>query len=380
MASSSSKIKVMTVVGTRPELIRLSRTIAELDLAFDHVLVHTGQNFDPELSKVFFDDLDIRQPDFYLNCSGDGATTAETIASILLEVDRLLELEKPDAFLVLGDTNSCLSAIVAKKRQVPIFHMEAGNRCFDERVPEETNRRIVDHIADVNLPYSDIARSYLIREGISEDLIIKTGSPMREVIQYVAPKVEKSDVLGRLGLSPQRFFVVSAHRHENVSPDDKFASLTSTLNALADSYNLPVIVSTHPKLRKRLEGAGVIVNELVEFHAPLGFVDYLSLQKSALAVISDSGTISEEASILKFAALNLREAHERPESMEEANVMMVGLDPTDVLAGLHIVLGQESSSPSLNTPRDYMADNVSKKIVRVIQSYTRYVLRRKLGR
>lgn len=368
----------MTVVGTRPELIRLSRVIFELDRSFEHVLVHTGQNFDDSLSKVFFQDLSIRNPDYYLDCASEAASTAATIANILNEVDRVLVTENPDAFLVLGDTNSCLSALVAKKRQIPVFHMEAGNRCFDERVPEETNRKIVDHIADVNLPYSAIARQYLLDEGLPADLIIKTGSPMAEVIEFALPGVKSSNILNELGLGKEKYFVVSAHREENVGPDSMFEKLVDTLNRLASEYELPVIVSTHPKLRKRITASKAMLNNKIQFLNPLGYLDYLALQMNSLAVLSDSGTISEESAILNFSALNLREAHERPEAMEETNVMMVGLDPTHVLNSLHLLLESNSDNQhEFNIPRDYRDTNISKKVARIIQSYTPYVNRRK---
>jgi UDP-N-acetylglucosamine 2-epimerase (non-hydrolysing) len=374
----NTRLKVMTVVGTRPELIRLSRVIFELDRSFEHVLVHTGQNFDDSLSKVFFEDLSIRNPDYYLDCASEAGSTAATIANILSEVDRVLETENPDAFLVLGDTNSCLSALVAKKRQIPVFHMEAGNRCFDERVPEETNRKIVDHIADVNLPYSAIARQYLLDEGLPADLIIKTGSPMAEVIEFALPGVKNSNILNELGLRKEKYFVVSAHREENVGPDSMFEKLIDTLNLLASEYELPVIVSTHPKLRKKITASKLTLNNKIQFLNPLGYLDYLSLQMNSLAVLSDSGTISEESAILNFSALNLREAHERPEAMEEANVMMVGLDPTHVLNCLHLLLESNSNNEhEFNIPRDYRDTNISKKVARIIQSYTPYVNRRK---
>jgi UDP-N-acetylglucosamine 2-epimerase (non-hydrolysing) len=374
----NTRLKVMTVVGTRPELIRLSRVIFELDRSFEHVLVHTGQNFDDSLSKVFFQDLSIRNPDYYLDCASEAGSTAATIANILNEVDRVLETENPDAFLVLGDTNSCLSALVAKKRQIPVFHMEAGNRCFDERVPEETNRKIVDHIADVNLTYSAIARQYLLDEGLPADLIIKTGSPMAEVIEFALPGVKNSNILNELGLGKEKYFVVSAHREENVGPDSMFEKLVDTLNLLASEYDLPVIVSTHPKLRKRVTASKLTLNNKIQFLNPLGYLDYLALQMNSLAVLSDSGTISEESAILNFSALNLREAHERPEAMEEANVMMVGLDPTHVLNSLHLLLESDSDNEhEFNIPRDYRDTNISKKVSRIIQSYTPYVNRRK---
>lgn len=378
MTIGDTRLKVVTVVGTRPELIRLSRVIAELDNSFNHILVHTGQNFDDELSKIFFQDLQIRTPNYYLDCAKSGSSTTETIAKILMAVDEVLAAELPDAFLVLGDTNSCLSAITAKKRQIPIFHMEAGNRCFDERVPEETNRKIVDHIADVNLPYSSIARQYLLDEGLSPDFIVKTGSPMAEVIAYSLPGVKNSNILEVLQLEKQKYFVVSAHRDENVVPESMFQKLVETLNLLGREYNLPVIVSTHPKLRNRISSSEVTLHEQIRLLPPLGYFDYLSLQINASAVLSDSGTISEESAILNFDALNLRQAHERPEAMEEANVMMVGLDPNHVLNSLRMLLNANANANrEFNIPLDYRDLNVSKKIVRIIQSYTPYVNRKK---
>lgn len=326
-----TRLKVMTVVGTRPEIIRLSRVIAKLDesLAAEHILVHTGQNYDYELNEIFFDDLKIRKPDHFLNAAGSSAV--ETIGQILIKIDLLLEIEKPDAFLVLGDTNSCLCAIPAKKRHIPIFHMEAGNRCFDQRVPEETNRKIVDHIADINLTYSSIAREYLLREGLPADRVIKTGSPMFEVLHHYLGYITQSDILARMGLTENHYFVVSAHREENINSDKNFNGLIAILNQIAENYGYPVIVSTHPRTRKKIEEKNVVVHERVNFLKPMGFNDYNCLQMRSFAVLSDSGTISEESSILNFRALNIREAHERPEAMEEASVMMVGLDPDNIL-------------------------------------------------
>lgn len=370
------KLKVMTVVGTRPEIIRLSSVLKKLDdtASIKHVLVHTGQNYDYELGEVFFQDFGIKKPDYFLNAAGKNA--AETIGKILIAIDPVLENEKPDAFLVLGDTNSCLCAIPAKKRQIPIFHMEAGNRCFDQRVPEETNRKIVDHISDINLTYSDIAREYLLREGIPADRIIKTGSPMFEVIHSRLPKINTSLVLEKMELKKGEYFVVSAHREENISSDKNFFALIATLNAVAEHYKLPIIISTHPRTRNRIEATGVVFNSLIQLMKPLGFIDYIKLQLSAKAVLSDSGTISEESSILNFPALNIREAHERPEAMEEASVMMVGLNQERVLQGLAILDTQINSEQRLmRAVSDYSMPNVSDKVVRIILSYTDYVNR-----
>lgn len=368
------RLKVMTVVGTRPEIIRLSRVMAALDQHCEHVLVHTGQNYDYELNQVFFEDLGIRKPDHFLNSAGGGA--AETIGKLIIAVDAVLAQAQPDAMLVLGDTNSCLSVIPAKRRKVPIFHMEAGNRCFDLRVPEETNRRIVDHTADVNLTYSTIARDYLLREGLPPDLVIKTGSPMFEVLTHYAERIDASDVLSRLGLEADRFFVVSAHREENIESARSFDKLVKVLNSVAEDHDLPVIVSTHPRTQKRVDAAGVTFHPQVRLLKPLGFHDYVKLQKSARAVLSDSGTINEESSILNFPALNLREAHERPEGMEEAAVMMVGLDVDRVRQGLSILKDQgRGPDRSLRLVADYSMPNVSQKVVRIIHSYTDYVNR-----
>ncbi len=368
------KLKVMTVVGTRPEIIRLSRVIAKLDVHCDHVLVHSGQNYDYELNQVFFDDLGIRKPDHFLDAAG--ATSAETIGNVIIRTDRLLGESRPDSFLVLGDTNSCLALIAAKRRRIPTFHMEAGNRCFDMRVPEEINRRIVDHTADVNLTYSDIAREYLLREALPPDLVIKTGSPMCEVLTHYADRIQSSDVLRLLGLEPGRFIVVSAHREENVDFDRNFIRLVEVLNTVARRCDIPVIVSTHPRTRKRIDTLGCEFDERVKLLKPLGFLDYVRLQMSAHAVLSDSGTITEEASILNFRALNLRETHERPEGMEEAAVMMVGLNADRVLQGLAVLESQPTGSARLvRQAADYSMPNVSDKVVRIIHSYTDYVRR-----
>lgn len=370
-------LKVMTVVGTRPEIIRLSRVIAQLDKHCEHVLVHTGQNYDFELNEVFFSDLGIRKPDHFLEAAG--ATAAETIALVIMNVDKVLEQAKPDALLILGDTNSGLSAIAAKRRKIPIFHMEAGNRCFDFRVPEEINRRIIDHTADINLTYSQIARDYLLRENFPPDQVICTGSPMREVIEHYDMKIEASDVLQRQGLQVGQYFLVSSHREENVDAPENLHRLLDIMNTLAERFDLPVIVSTHPRTRKRLEGllAQQTMNPLVKFMKPFGFLDYIKLQKSARAVLSDSGTITEESSILNFPALNLREVHERPEGMEEGAVMMVGLDVERVLDGLAVLESQPRGSERLlRLVNDYAPANVSDKILRIIVSYTGFINRK----
>lgn len=369
------KLKVLTVVGTRPEIIRLSRVMAKLDAseAIEHILVHTGQNYDYELNQVFFDDLELRKPDHFLNAAGKNATT--TIGQILINIDEVLEQEKPDAFLVLGDTNSCLCAIPAKKRKIPIFHMEAGNRCFDQRVPEETNRKIVDHISDINLTYSTIAREYLLREGLPPDRVIKTGSPMYEVLHHYMPKVKQSNILQQLNLQKEQYFVISAHREENISSFKNFGNLCTILNQIATTYNIPVIVSTHPRTRKMMEEQKVVLNPLVQLEKPFGLSDYLALQVNAKAVLSDSGTISEESSILNFPALNIREAHERPEAMEEASVMMVGLNPERVLQGLVQLQYQNPGQRNFREVADYSMPNVSDKVLRIILSYTDYVKR-----
>lgn len=367
------KLKVMTVVGTRPEIIRLSAVINKLDKseAIEHILVHTGQNYDYELNEVFFEDFKLKKPDYFLNSAV--GTAIETIGNILINIEKVIDKEKPDAFLILGDTNSCLTAIAAKRRHIPIFHMEAGNRCFDQRVPEETNRKIVDHIADINLTYSDIAREYLLREGLLPDRVIKTGSPMYEVIKSKLDDINNSDVLNKLNLEKGKYFVVSAHREENINSEKNFMNLVESLNAIADKYNFPVIVSTHPRTRKMIEEKGVKFNHLVNLLKPLGFNDYVKLQIESKAVLSDSGTISEESSILKFRALNLREAHERPEAMEEASVMMVGLKKERILQGLEILETQEKDT--LREVYDYSMPNVSDKVLRIILSYTDYINR-----
>jgi UDP-N-acetylglucosamine 2-epimerase (non-hydrolysing) len=372
------KLKVMTVVGTRPEIIRLSRVMAALDAspAIEHITVHTGQNYDYELNEVFYEDMGVRKPNFFLNAAG--ATATSTVGQILINIDPLLEEVKPDAFLVLGDTNSCLCAIPAKKRHIPIFHMEAGNRCFDQRVPEETNRKIVDHVADINLTYSDIAREYLLREGLSADRIIKTGSPMFEVISHYMPKIVASNVLNRMGLEKQKYFVVSAHREENISSDKKFFGLLESLNQIAEKYAFPIIVSTHPRTRKRLEllDDKRVMHPLIQWQKPMGYSDYNSLQMNAFAVLSDSGTISEESSIMNFRALNIRDAHERPEAMEETSVMMTGLNSERILQGLEqLTLQKIGDERSFRKVFDYSMPNISDKIVRIIISYTDYIKR-----
>jgi len=369
------KLKVMTVVGTRPEIIRLARVMAALDAApaIDHIIVHTGQNYDYELNQIFFDDLAIRKPDHFLNAAG--ATATETIGQILIKIDPILESIKPDAFLVLGDTNSCLCAIPAKKRHIPIFHMEAGNRCFDQRVPEETNRKIVDHIADINLTYSDIAREYLLREGLPADRIIKTGSPMFEVLSHYSPSINASNILSKLGLKERQYFVVSCHREENVNSNEKFNSFIETLNIISDRYGFPIIVSTHPRTRKMLESKNIAVRDNIQFLKPMGFNDYNALQMHSFAVLSDSGTISEESSILNFPALNIREAHERPEAMEEAAVMMVGFNRSRILQGLEQLAVMNREERVFRQVEDYSMPNVSAKMVRIIISYVDYIKR-----
>jgi UDP-N-acetyl-L-fucosamine synthase len=368
------KLKVATVVGTRPEIIRLSRVMARLDEHMDHVLIHTGQNYDYELNEIFFQDLGIRKPDHFLAAAG--ATTMETVGQLIAKVDAVLGEVQPDAVLVLGDTNSCLSALPAKRRKIPIFHMEAGNRCFDQRVPEETNRRIVDHISDINMTYSDIAREYLLREGLPADRIIKTGSPMCEVLHHYRPRIDASKVLAELGLAAEDYFLVSAHREENIEPEASFLKLVDVLNSMASTYGKRVIVSTHPRTRKRLEGLGIVFHPLVELLKPLGLTDYVHLQMHARATLSDSGTINEESSILNFPALNLREAHERPEGMEEAAVMMTGLEVERVHQGLAILGSQKRGAErTLRQVADYAMPNVSEKVVRIILSYTDYVNR-----
>lgn len=370
------KLKVVSVVGTRPEIIRLSRVLARLDEHCDHILVHTGQNYDYELNQVFFDDLGIREPDYFLNSAEGSTSTANTIGNLITAVDKVLCEVQPEAMLVLGDTNSCLSVIPAKRRKIPIFHMEAGNRCFDQRVPEETNRRIVDHTADINLTYSSIARDYLLREGLPPDQVIKTGSPMYEVLHYYLNRIQASNVLERLSLLEQSYFVVSAHREENIESEGAFTKLVAVLNAVAEERELPVIVSTHPRTQKRVDATMAKFHSNVRFLKPLGFHDYVKLQTSAKAVLSDSGTINEESSILNFPALNLREAHERPEGMEEAVVMMVGLEVDRVRQGLEIVCSQPRGAiRGLRLVADYSMPNVSDKVVRIIHSYTDYVQR-----
>lgn len=370
------KLKVVSVVGTRPEIIRLSRVLAKLDVHCDHILVHTGQNYDYELNQIFFDDLGVRKPDYFLNSASNSSSAAQTIGNLIIAVDQVLAEVQPEAMLVLGDTNSCLSVIPAKRRKIPIFHMEAGNRCFDMRVPEEINRRIVDHTADINLTYSTIARDYLLREGLPPDMVIKTGSPMFEVLTHYRPRIDTSDVLSRLELVAGKYFVVSAHREENIESPQTFAKLVDILNTIAEDHNLPVIVSTHPRTQKRIDATNSKFHSQVRLLKPLGFHDYVKLQLSAKAVLSDSGTINEESSILNFPALNLREAHERPEGMEEAVVMMVGLEVDRVRQGLSILKKQPSGADRIvRLVADYSMPNVSDKVVRIIHSYTDYVNR-----
>lgn len=368
------KLKIVTVVGTRPEIIRLSRVMAKLDQYCDHVLVHTGQNYDYELNEIFFQDLGIRKPDHFLNAAG--ATGAQTIGNVIISVDRILEEVQPEALLVLGDTNSCMAVIPAKRRKIPTFHMEAGNRCFDMRVPEEINRRIVDHTADINLTYSTIARDYLLREGMAPDMVIKTGSPMYEVLNYYLEGIEDSDVLERLGLEAGKFFVVSAHREENIDSEKNVLKLVGILNGVAEAYNYPVIVSTHPRTQKRFDALGVKFHDNVRLLKPMGFKDYNKLQLESKVVLSDSGTINEESSILNFPALNIREAHERPEGMEEAAVMMVGLEVERVMQALQVLESQERDEMrTLRLVSDYSMPNVAEKVVRIIHSYRDYVMR-----
>ena len=370
------KLKVVSVVGTRPEIIRLSRVLNKLDVHCDHVLLHTGQNYDYELNQIFFDDLNVRKPDYFLNCAQESKSAANTIGNLITSVDAVLASELPDAMLVLGDTNSCLAVIPAKRRQIPIFHMEAGNRCFDQRVPEETNRRIVDHTADINLTYSSIARDYLLREGLPPDQVIKTGSPMYEVLHHYMPQIKASDVIHRLGLKADQFFLVSAHREENIESDKSFDKLVNVINTLALDHGLPVVVSTHPRTQKRVDNTDAKFHPLVRLMKPLGFHDYVNLQMQAKAVLSDSGTINEESSILNFPALNLREAHERPEAMEEAVVMMVGLEVDRVRQGLELLKTQtRGEKRQLRLVDDYSMPNVSDKVVRILHSYTDYVNR-----
>ncbi|SMC42497.1 UDP-N-acetylglucosamine 2-epimerase (non-hydrolysing) [Desulfocicer vacuolatum DSM 3385] len=369
-----NKLKVMTVVGTRPEIIRLSRVMAALDKYMEQIIVHTGQNYDYELNQVFFDDLELRKPDYFLEAAGK--TACDTVGQVIAKVDEVLEKENPDALLVLGDTNSCLSAYAAKRRKIPVFHMEAGNRCFDQRVPEEINRKIIDHISDINMPYSSIAREYLLREGLLPDRIIKTGSPMYEVLHHYMPKIMDSDVLGRLGLEPGKYFVVSAHREENIDAPEQFSKLIEILNQLAETYNHRIIVSTHPRTRKRMDAEKVQLNGLVELMKPLGFNDYVKLQMHSRAVLSDSGTINEESSILNFPALNIRNAHERPEGMEEGAVMMTGFEWKIIQNAIQILEDQPTGSDrSLRIVNDYAMPNVSQKVVRIILSYIDYVNR-----
>ncbi|MEH7214275.1 UDP-N-acetylglucosamine 2-epimerase (non-hydrolyzing) [Priestia megaterium] len=372
------KLKVMTVVGTRPEIIRLSAVINKLEEsnAIEHVLVHTGQNYDYELNEVFFSDFNLRKPDYFLDAANGSAV--ETIGNILVRIDPILDEVKPEALLVLGDTNSCLCAIAAKRKHIPIFHMEAGNRCFDQRVPEETNRKIVDHTADINLTYSDIAREYLLREGVPADRVIKTGSPMFEVLSSRKENIEQSDILNRLGLEKDKYFVVSAHREENINSEDNFMHLIESLNSIAEKYRLPIIVSTHPRTRKMIESKGIKFHSLVRILKPMGFNDYVKLQLESKTVLSDSGTISEESSILGFKALNIRQAHERPEAMEEASVMMVGVEKDRILQGLEVLEVQKSNS--LRTVADYNMPNISDKVLRIILSYTDYVQRTVWGK
>ncbi len=371
-----SPLRVVTVVGTRPEIIRLSRVIYALDEspAIDHILVHTGQNYDYTLNEIFFEDLQIRKPDYFLEAAGE--TSSETIGNILITFDTLLKKLQPDALLVLGDTNSSLSSISAKKRKIPIFHMEAGNRCFDQRVPEETNRKIVDHISDMNLTYSDIAREYLIKEGLPADRIIKTGSPMFEVLSFYKKNISTSGILKKLSLKKEKYFLISTHREENVSNEINFKNLIESLNQIALRFNYPIIVSTHPRTKKKLSELKLNINPLVQFLEPMGFIDYNALQSSAYIVLSDSGTISEEASILNFRALNIREAHERPEAMEEASVMMVGVHKENIFRGIEEVISQQiGNQRDFNLVSDYSYPNVSSKVVRIILSYTSYVNR-----
>ena len=369
------KLKVMTIVGTRPELIKLSRVMAELDRSTDHVLVHTGQNYDDELNRVFFEDLEIRQPDYYLEAAG--ANAVETIAQVLSKSDPVMAKEQPDAILLYGDTNSCMAAIAAKRRKIPVFHMEAGNRSFDERVPEEINRRIVDHISDINMPLTEHARRYLIAEGIKAETVIKTGSCMQEVLEYYAPKIEKSDAIARLGLEPRRYFLVSAHREENVDTPQRLESLLQSLNALADIYDVPIIFSVHPRTRKRLDNLECSnVDARIRFMKAMGFLDYIQLQKQAMCVISDSGTIAEEGSLLNLPAVTLRQAHERPEGMDEGTVIMSDVEPERVLQAVAMALSHfDAEKPEIRQVADYNGGRVSLKVVRIIQSYTDYIRR-----
>jgi len=367
-----SKIKIVTVVGTRPEIIRLSRIIPELDKFTNHILIHTGQNYDYELNQIFFDDLDIRKPDYFLNAAGGNA--CETIGKIIMHIDPIFEDVKPEALLILGDTNSCLSAIVGKRRKIPIFHMEAGNRCFDQRVPEEINRKIIDHIADINLPYSDIAREYLLSEGLAPDRIIKTGSPMFEVLNFYRPQINKSKILNKLKLKKYDYFLLSAHREENIESDSNFKKLIESLNKIANIYKRRIIVSTHPRTRNKITLNQIEINSQIELMKPMGFSDYIKLQENAMVVLSDSGTINEESSILNFPALNIREAHERPEGMEEAAVIMTGLDENRILQGIELTTKQQDRLiRNFRCVADYSMPNVSEKVVRIILSYTNYI-------
>ena len=366
------KIKLITVVGTRPEIIRLSRIIPKLDKYFEHLLIHTGQNYDYELNEIFFEQLELRKPDIFLNAAGK--SSSETIGNVIINIDRVIEIEKPDAMLILGDTNSCMSAIAAKRKKVPIFHMEAGNRCFDSRVPEEVLRKIIDHTADINLPYSEIARNYLINEGIPPDRIIKTGSPMKEILDFYEPKINNSNILETLGLDQLKYFLFSLHREENVESEKQLDNFISLLKDLYSEYNLPIIVSTHPRTRKKLEGKSILSDKFIKFMKPFGFLDYIKLQKNAFCVLSDSGTITEESSILNFPALNLREMHERPEGTEESPLIMVGLNKDRVMSSLEILKDQtRGEKRNINIVKEYDIDNVSSKIVRIIESYTDYV-------
>jgi len=368
------KLKIATVVGTRPEIIRLACVIKKLDKYCEHILIHTGQNYDYELNEIFFDDLGLRKPDYFLDAAG--ATGVETIGKVIINVDKVLEELQPEAMLILGDTNSCMALLSAKRRKIPTFHMEAGNRCFDQRVPEEINRRLVDHMADINLTYSSIARDYLLSEGLPADMVIKTGSPMFEVLNTYRDDIESSDILTRLGLKAYKFFVVSAHREENIDSDVNFLKLTGSLNLIAETYNIPVIVSTHPRTQRRIDSLGIKFHGLIQLLKPLGFKDYNKLQISAKAVLSDSGTINEESSIMNFPALNLRESHERPEGMEEAAVIMTGFDSERIMQGLTILESQlRDSNRSVRQVFDYSMPNVSDKIVRIVHSYTDYVNR-----
>ena len=371
-----NKLKVMTIVGTRPEIIRLSRVMARLDEHLDHVIVHTGQNYDYELNQIFFDDLGIQKPDYFLESAKPGNTACQTVGAVIAKVDKVLADVQPDALLILGDTNSCMAAYPAKRHKIPVFHMEAGNRCFDQRVPEEINRKIIDHISDINLPYSSIAREYLLREGFPPDRVIKTGSPMFEVLSYYHSRIEASDVLNRLGLKQNEYFVVSAHREENIDDPILFAKLIECLNTIVDRYGLQIIVSTHPRTRSRIEETHTKLNSKVKLIKPLGFFDYVHLQTKARATLSDSGTISEESSILNFPALNIRNSHERPEAMEEGSVMLTGLEPQRVIQGLQILESQtRGDARTLRLVEDYSMPNVSDKVLRIIISYTNYVKR-----